>query len=33
MLKKGRGTEFVIEDIEFDLEIPERMFTKAALRK
>jgi outer membrane lipoprotein-sorting protein len=33
MLKKGRGTEFVFEDIKFDQEIPERIFTKAALRK
>ncbi len=33
MLKKGRDTEFVIEDIKFDQEIPEHMFTKAVLRR
>lgn len=33
MLKKGDGTEFVIVDIEFDKEIPEYIFTKAALKK
>jgi len=32
MLKKGDGTEFIIEEIEFDKEIPEYMFTKAALK-
>lgn len=33
MLKKGDGTEFIIDEIEFDKEIPEYLFTKAALRK
>ena len=33
MLKKGDGTEFIIDEIEFDKEIPEYIFTKAALRK
>jgi len=33
MLKKGDGTEFIIVDIEFDKEIPEYIFTKAALKK
>ena len=33
MLKKGDGTEFIIEDIEFDKEIPEHIFSKASLRK
>ena len=32
MLKKGDGTEFLIEEIEFDKEIPEHIFTKASLR-
>jgi outer membrane lipoprotein-sorting protein len=32
MLKKGEGTEFIIEAIEFDTDIPEHLFTKAALR-
>ncbi len=32
MLKKGDGTEFIIVDIEFDKEIPEYIFTKAALK-
>ncbi len=33
MLKKGKGTEFIIESIEFDVDIPDYMFTKAVLRK
>lgn len=33
MLKKGDGTEFIIEEIEFDKEIPEHIFSKASLRK
>jgi len=33
MLKKGDGTEFIIDEIEFDKEIPKYLFTKAALRK
>jgi len=33
MLKKGKGTEFIIENIEFDVLIPEHIFSKAALRK
>ena len=33
MLKKGDGTEFVVESIEFDTPIPEHIFTKAALRR
>jgi outer membrane lipoprotein-sorting protein len=33
MLKKGDGTEFVIVDIEFDKEIPDYIFSKAALKK
>jgi negative regulator of sigma E activity len=32
MLKKGDGTEFIIESIEFDVPIPEHIFTKASLR-
>lgn len=32
VLKKGDGTEFIIESIEFDQEIPEYVFTKASLR-
>lgn len=32
MLKTGDGTEFVINDIQFDTSIPESMFSKAALR-
>jgi outer membrane lipoprotein-sorting protein len=32
MLKKGDGTEFIIESIEFDTDIPEHIFTKASLR-
>jgi len=33
MLKKGKGTEFVIQDIKFDQDIPKHIFSKAALRK
>ena len=33
VLKKGKGTEFIIDSIEFDVEIPESRFSKAALRK
>jgi outer membrane lipoprotein-sorting protein len=32
MLKSGDGTEFIIESIEFDAEIPEHIFTKASLK-
>ncbi|MGC9472064.1 MAG: outer membrane lipoprotein-sorting protein [Bacteroidales bacterium] len=32
MLKQGGGTEFIIESIEFNADIPEHLFTKAALR-
>ena len=33
MLKSGKGTDFVIIDVEFDAAIPEHLFSKAALRK
>jgi len=33
ILKKGKGTEFIIENIQFDTEIPDSRFSKAALRK
>ena len=33
MLKTGEGTEFIIEEIEFDRDIPEYIFSKASLRK
>jgi len=33
MLKKGNGTEFIIETIQFDQDIPDHIFSKAALRK
>ena len=32
-LKSGLGTEFVIDEISFDQEIPAHVFTKASLRK
>jgi len=32
MLKSGEGTEFLVESIEFNVDIPEHLFTKAALR-
>jgi len=33
VLKKGEGTEFIIDSVEFDVEIPEYIFSKASLRK
>ena len=32
MLKKGDGTEFIIEKIEFNIDVPEHLLSKAALR-
>ena len=32
VLKKGEGTEFIVDEIVFDTDIPEHLFTKAALR-
>ena len=32
MLKKGAGTEFIIDDIEFNVKVPEHLMSKAALR-
>jgi len=32
-LSKGKGTELIIESIEFDVEIPGYVFSKASLRK
>ena len=33
MLKTGEGTEFIVESINFNVDIPEYKFSKAALRK
>ena len=33
MLKEGGGTEFIIDDIQFDVDIPEYRFTKASLKR
>lgn len=33
MLKEGKGTEFKMNDIKFNQEIPEYIFTKAALKQ
>ena len=33
MLKDGKGTEFIIEEIEFNVAIPEHIFSKASLKK
>lgn len=33
MLKDGKGTDFVVLEIQFDAEIPEYIFTKASLKK
>jgi len=32
VLKKGKGTEFIIDDIKFDQDIPRHVFSKAALK-
>jgi hypothetical protein len=32
-LKSGKGTEFILESIELNADIPEHIFTKASLRK
>ena len=32
MLKNGAGTEFIVDEIKFDVEIPEHLLSKAALR-
>lgn len=32
MLKKGAGTEFIVDEIKFDIEIPEYILSKASLR-
>ena len=33
VLKEGKGTEFIIDEIVFNQEIPEYIFSKAVLRK
>ena len=33
MLKKGEGTEFILNTIEFDTDIPDHIFSKAGLRR
>jgi len=33
VLKKGKGTEFIIDEIQFDQPIPKHIFSKAVLRK
>ncbi len=33
VLKKGKGTEFIIDEIQFDQDIPKHIFSKAVLRK
>lgn len=33
MLKKGKGTDFIITKIQFDVDIPKYIFTKAALKQ
>jgi len=33
VLKTGKGTEFIIESIEFNADIPDYIFSKASLRK
>jgi hypothetical protein len=33
MLKDGKGTEFIMEDISFNVPIPDHIFSKASLKK
>ena len=33
MLKDGKGTDYIIKEIKFDLNIPDHIFTKASLSK
>lgn len=33
MLKDGKGTDFIVDKIDFDVDIPEHIFTKASLKK
>jgi outer membrane lipoprotein-sorting protein len=33
MLKTGEGTEFMLEDVQFNAEIPDYVFSKASLRR
>jgi len=33
MLSKGKGTEYIVESIDFDTEVPDHLLTKAALRE
>ena len=33
MLKTGEGTEFMLEDVQFNAQIPDHVFTKASLRR
>ena len=32
-LQQGKGTEFIIESIEFNADVPAYIFTKAALKR
>jgi hypothetical protein len=33
MLKTGEGTEFLIDEVQFNAEIPDYIFSKASLKK
>jgi hypothetical protein len=33
VLKKGDGTQFTIDSIEFNAKVPEHIFSKASLRR
>lgn len=33
MLKDGKGTDWIVKEIEFDIEIPTAVFTKASLKR
>jgi len=32
-LRDGEGTEFIVDDIEFDVEVPDHVFSRASLRR
>jgi len=33
VLKQGKGTEYIIDEIDLDIDIPQHMFSKASLRR
>ena len=33
MLKSGEGTEFLLDEVQFNVDIPDYVFSKASLRR